>query len=454
MVELKGMIGLEIHTYLVTKEKLFCKCKSSREKGIVPNINICPICTGMPGAKPMLPNKSAVEKAIMIGLMLGCSINRILNWQRKHYSWPDLPKGYQLTLSGTHATPLGQGGKFNGIKISSMHLEEDPASYNPDSGEVDYNRSGLPLVEIITDPDFSTSEEVIDWLKKLLHSLSYLKIVDSNAGIKVDVNVNIPGKSERVEIKNISSLESISKAIDYELSRQAREGGSFKETRRYDDVKNKTMVMRSKEDAQDYRFIADPDLESLVFEEEFVKQINEKIPQMPEEKLEMLINKYNIDEKNAKILSRNIDIVEFFEKVAEKLDSKFVLPWITVELLRFLNYRDKKLDEIDLNVEHFIELLSLVKNGKITPLKAKEILNEFYPKSFMPDSIQGKIIDKSEIKKFVEKIILDNPKAVEDYKKGEKNAFNFLLGAVMKETKKRADFKVAGEVLTEVLSGN
>ena len=162
----KLKIGLEIHGYLTTKEKLFCTCVASREKGLVPNTNICPICTGQPGAKPEFPNKTAVEKAVQIGLMLGCKINSSMSWQRKHYNWPDLPKGYQNTLSGPYAEPVGTEGNFQDIRITSMHLEEDPASWNPDSGEVDYNRSGLPLVEIITAPDFTSADEVTEWLDR------------------------------------------------------------------------------------------------------------------------------------------------------------------------------------------------------------------------------------------------------------------------------------------------
>ncbi|MEK6856032.1 MAG: Asp-tRNA(Asn)/Glu-tRNA(Gln) amidotransferase GatCAB subunit B, partial [Nanoarchaeota archaeon] len=272
-VVLSGMIGLEIHAYLITKEKLFCNCIASRERGLKGNVNVCPICTGQPGAKPMLPNEEAVKKAIAIGLMLGCKINNILHWQRKHYNWPDLPKGYQNTLSGAGAIPVGESGNFIGIRISSMHLEEDPASWEPETGEVDYNRSGLPLVEIITAPDFSTANEVMNWLNKLVHALAYLKAVDSNAGIKVDTNVNIPGKSERVEIKNISSIENIGKAINYELERHMREECKKKETRRYDDSKGKTVLMRSKEDQEDYRFIKDPDLEDIKLNDEFVNEI-------------------------------------------------------------------------------------------------------------------------------------------------------------------------------------
>jgi len=280
-----AMIGLEIHCYLVTKEKLFCKCIASREKGLKPNTLICPICTGMPGAKPMAPNKEAVLKSIKIGLMLGCTINKELKWQRKHYDWPDLPKGYQNTISGGDAIPVGEKGKLDGIRIRSIHLEEDPASWNPDTGCIDYNRSGLPLVEIVTEPDFTSSEEVVSWLKKLVHNLSYLKAVDSNAGIKADVNVNIPGKTERVEIKNINSIENIGKAIDYEIERQLREGGKQRETRRFDEAKGKTEKMREKESAEDYRFINEPDLQEIIIDKTTISRIREELPEMPEEKL-------------------------------------------------------------------------------------------------------------------------------------------------------------------------
>ncbi|MEK6893682.1 MAG: Asp-tRNA(Asn)/Glu-tRNA(Gln) amidotransferase subunit GatB [Nanoarchaeota archaeon] len=455
MAELKqitGMIGLEIHTYLVTKEKLFCLCKASRERGLKPNIHICPICTGQPGAKPMLPNKSAVEKTVLIGLMFGCKINEALKWQRKHYNWPDLPKGYQNTLSGTYAIPVGENGKFFGIKIRSIHLEEDPASWNPETGEVDYNRSGLPLVEIITEPDFTTAKEVVDWLKKLLHNLDYLKCVDSNAGIKVDVNVSIPGKSERVEIKNVNSLENIGRVINYELERQGKEGGKIKETRRYDDSSGKTEVMRSKEDAEDYRFISDPDLQDIILSKNFVERIKKAIPESPEKKLEKLIKKYKIDKKNSEILAKNVDVVEFFEKVAEKVDAQFALSWVTIELLRFLNYNGKKLDQVEINAEHFIALLNLVREGKITPLKGKEILNKFYPKSFMPSlEGEGKISNLEELEKIAKEVIKNNSKASEDYKKGEEKALNFLIGEIMKATQKRADFKVAKEILQKLL---
>jgi len=448
------MIGLEIHTYILTKEKLFCKCQASRERGLKPNTNICPICTGQPGAKPMLPNKTAVEKAIQIALMLKCKINTILPWQRKHYNWPDLPKGFQNTLSGKHAIPLGINGRFMGINITSMHLEEDPASWDPETGEVDYNRSGLPLVEIITDPDFSTSEEVTDWLTKLLHNLSYLKAVDSNAGIKVDVNVNIPGKTERVEMKNINSVENIGLAIDYEFKRQLAEGGRNKETRRFDPIKLLTVKMRSKEAAEDYRFIADPDLQPIILNKELISRIEQTIPEPPEEKLSKIIKRFKIDEVNAQILTKNIDIAIFFEKVAEKIDPKFALPWVTINLFRLLNDNKTQLDKTEILHEHFISLLRAIKEKKITELQAKDILKRFYPKSFdiNENKIQGKITDKRELEEIAKKIIKSNEKAVQDFKAGEKKSLDFLMGELMKATNKRADYRIAREILAKLIS--
>ncbi|MEK6928626.1 MAG: Asp-tRNA(Asn)/Glu-tRNA(Gln) amidotransferase subunit GatB [Nanoarchaeota archaeon] len=447
----EGMIGLEVHCYIKTKEKLFCRCAAHREKDVRPNTFVCATCTGMPGAKPMLPNKSAVEKAVQIGLMLGCKINEEFRWYRKHYDWPDLPKGYQNTISGKHALPVGMKGEFYGIKISSMHLEEDPASWEPDTGKVDYNRSGLPLVEIVTEPDFSTAEEVVEWLKKLLHNLSYLKAVDSNAGIKVDVNVSIPGKTERIEIKNINSLENIGKAIEYELERQRHDGGKERETRRFDEAKGITMKMREKESGEDYRFIVEPDLIHIVLEKRMINDLEKSLPESPDEKLKKLITKYKIDKYHADILTKNIDIVEFYESVAEKIDAKFVLSWVTVELLRVLNYNKKTLAEVDIKVEHFVELLRLVKEGKITELQGKQILNKFYPKSFMPENVEEKISGREELERIIRKVAGENPKAVADYKKGEKQAFNFLMGEVMRVTKRRADFKIARKVLEKVL---
>ncbi len=452
----KLRIGLEIHGYLDTKEKLFCRCKSVKEatkKGIAENTFICPICTGQPGAKPMNHNEEAIKKIAQIGLMLNCKINTEQGFlfQRKHYSWPDLPKGYQDTVSGSYAMPVAFDGEFLGVRIREAHLEEDPAAWDPQTGEVDYNRSGMPLVEIVTEPDFFSSEQVIDWLKNLILVLSYIKAIDKKAGIKADVNVDTGG--ERVEIKNVNSIANIKRAIEYEEKRQLKEGAE-RETRRFDDLSGKTIRMRGKEEAADYRFLPDPDLAVVNVNDEYVDEIKAKLPETPQKKLENLIKKHKIDKKNAEVLAKNLEIVEFFEKVCESTEASFALPWVTIELLRVLNWNKKTLDETNIRVEHFVELLKMIKEGKITELKAKRILNEFVPESYsVSKKMKGieKITDTKKVEEICRKVIDLNKSVAADYKKGNKNAFNFLMGEVMKLSESRADSKIAREVLISML---
>lgn len=448
----QGTIGLEIHCYLKTREKLFCTCVASRERGLAPNSFICPVCTGQPGAKPLMPNSDAVRKAVQIACVLGCTVSSRMPWMRKHYSWPDLPKGYQTTLSGAGAIPLGVRGSFHGIRITEMHLEEDPASWEPSTGRVDYNRSGLPLVEIVTEPDFSTGEEVQEWLGKLVHHLSYLKAVDTNAGIKVDVNINIPGKTKRVEVKNVNSIDEIGKVITYEFARQTREGGTVEETRRWDAGKGTTSVMRSKEDAADYRFIRDPDLPDVCIAPSYVQELRASLPEAPEVKLEKLVRQYKIGTTDATLLASHLDLALFFERVAAEVDGRFALPWVTGELLRFLNAHTTTLDAVDIHIEHFVALVTLVKEGKLTPLQAKDILKGWYPKSSPPSSVAGKMSDEKQLHGFITKVMHDNAKAIADYRAGEQKAFDFLMGAVMKASAKRADYAVARKLLLQALS--
>lgn len=452
--ENKLKIGLEIHGYLLTKEKLFCTCSTPyyQKATLEPNTNICPTCTGQPGAKPMLPNNEAVKNVIKIAAMLGCKINtEKLIWQRKHYNWPDLPKGYQNTMSGSYSIPIGEKGLFQKIRIRSIHLEEDPAAWNPETGEIDYNRSGLPLVEIVTEPDFTSSKQVIEWLKSLVLTLAYIKTLDKEAGIKADVNVSTGW--ERVEIKNINSLDSIKKAIEFEAQRQQKEPIK-RETRRFDEKSGKTILMRTKEQEEDYRFIPDPDLPIIKLQDSLVKEIKSKLPESPQEKLEKLIKLHKIDKKNADILTKNLEVVEFFEEIAEKVDPKSALPWVTIELLRVLNWNKTSLDQVNIQPEHFIELLQLVKAGKLTELKAKQILNDFIPKSFSPKEkleASERISSKEEIEKFCKIAIEKNEQAITDFKAGKQEALNFLLGEVMKISQRRADYKLAREIMLKLL---
>jgi aspartyl-tRNA(Asn)/glutamyl-tRNA(Gln) amidotransferase subunit B len=449
-------IGIEIHGYLTTKEKLFCDCKNAhKEKDARPNTFICPICTGQPGSKPMLPNEEAIKKLIQIGLMLNCKINTMpqtpLIWWRKHYSWPDLPKGYQNTISGTYANPVGVKGEFLGIGITEVHLEEDPAAWDPETGKIDYNRSGVPLVEIVTDPDFKTSEEVEKWLKEMILTMSYIKTLDSDAGIKADINVSI-NNGERVEIKNMNSIAEIKKAIEYEVKRQEKEKVKERETRQWNPEKQVTIKMRSKESHADYRFIKDPDLPIIKLSKQEVEEIKNKLPESPLVKLEKLIKKYKIEEYYSKILISNLELIEFFESIVEKTNPKLAVPWITVELLGVLNYNKKTMNEVKINPEHFIQLLKLIEDKKITELKAKDILRSWKEKSSTPD-IRGEAIisEKTIIEKLADQVIAENEKAVLDYKSGNKATLNFLIGQVMKVSNKRADYAAAKKVLEEKL---
>ena len=447
-------IGLEIHGYLLTNEKLFCACKSEHGlKHSKPNTNICAICTAQPGAKPMLPNKTAVNKVIQIALILGCKINEKLVWARKHYDWPDLPKGYQNTISGPYAIPVGEKGKFLGIRITEAHLEEDPAAWNPKTGEIDYNRSGSPLIEIVTEPDFKNSEQVISWLKQLLTTLSYIKAIDKNLGIKADVNVSVSGGA-RIEIKNINSLKNIKTAIEYELQKQKKQLPKVQETKMFDESKAITIKMRSKEQAQDYRFISDPDLPIIKIEKSRVEKIKSALPETPSEKLKKIVKKYKIEKTSAETLTKKLEIVEFFEKIIEKANPKLAVRWVTEELLSVLNYNKKELEDVEIKPEHFIELLKLIEDKTITELKAKDILRSWKEKSLSPKQEIKKfsqISDKKEIQKLAQKVIKENSKAVEDYKSGKKQSLNFLIGQVMRASDKRADFEMARDVLVKEL---
>jgi len=453
-------IGLEIHGYLTTKEKLFCLCPTNYKTAIA-NTNICPICTGQPGSKPMLPNSEAMDKVIAISLLLGCKVNNRFLWQRKHYSWPDMPKGYQNTISGAYSIPVAEHGEFLGIGITEAHLEEDPAKWDPGTGDVDYNRSGMPLIEIVTDPDFKSADQVAEWLNNLLLTLSYIKAVDPDAGIKADVNVSVSiGKKvgNRVEIKNINSIDSIKKAVDYEIMRQSRlleeDKRIVKETRTYSDEQGATISMRSKEEAADYRFIPDPDLPTMDITKEKIESIKSKLPELPHKKVERFIKEYKLDDYTASILTSNIDLANFFEKIIDKVkDVKLVSTWVTIELLRVLNYNKKALHEVNVNPDHFIKLLNMIENKKVTELAAKRILNDFIPSSFDPSTMKEfeKIEDKSEIDKLCRDVIEKNPSAVSDFKKGEQKSLNFLIGEVVKASGRRADSRTVVPILIRML---
>jgi aspartyl-tRNA(Asn)/glutamyl-tRNA(Gln) amidotransferase subunit B len=438
-------IGLEIHGYLDTCEKLFCMCKSDSLTADA-NSRICPICTGYPGSKPMAANENAVKKVLQIAEIFKSKVaSHGLVWQRKHYDWADNPKGYQTTISGAHARTNAVGGKFRGINITELHLEEDPAQWNPETGKINYNRSGLPLVEIVTEPEFSDAEQVVEWLRALLLTLSYVKAVRKNAGIKVDVNVSTYG--ERVEMKNLNSLEKIRAAIEYEVVRQIENSDKGiiqeRETRQYDEKKGVTIKMRSKENAADYRFIPDPDLPEIVISKKMIADIKAGLPEMPDEKLEKLLKRFKVGEKDAKILTKNLELVEFFEKLVEYgVDAGKYMSWVTIELLRVLNYNKKTLedDDVDVKPEHLAELIRAVDDGKITVLKGKQIMNDFVPRSFSLKEHKDEIesIDSAAVENLCRQVIDENAHVVDEYRAGKEAGLNWLMGQVMRLSERRA----------------
>ncbi|MBW2995054.1 Asp-tRNA(Asn)/Glu-tRNA(Gln) amidotransferase subunit GatB [Candidatus Woesearchaeota archaeon] len=451
MVEAK--IGFELHVYIdmnETKKKLFCNCSVQEAE---PNTNICPVCTGQPGNKPMLPNKEAVDKTIKAGLMLNCKLNHDLLFQRKHYSWPDLPNGYQKTMSGSYSVPVGEHGSFMGIGIREIHLEEDPARWDPVSGKVDYNRCGFPLIEIVTEPDFKSSSEVREWIKKLLRTLSYVKAVDKTAGIKSDVNVSIAPSFNRVEIKNVNSLKSIVKAIEYEIARQQEEPVKAMETRTWDE--EKTVFMRAKETLQQYMFIPEPDLPVVKIDDSYISNIQKQLPEKPEEKIEKYV-KLGVAKEDAAIISSERLLAELFEKVAKEIDAKLAAKWLRRELLRVMHYSEKEMEDLKIDAKHIIELLKMVESKQITETTAQKILEKliespFSPKDYVEKEQLGAIAGEEELKKLCEEAVKENPSAVDDYKKGEEKALNFIVGKVMQKTKGKADPAVVNRILKEII---
>jgi aspartyl-tRNA(Asn)/glutamyl-tRNA(Gln) amidotransferase subunit B len=446
MVKIK--IGLEIHGYIKTDstKKLFCNCNISHEEE--PNTNICPVCTAQPGSKPMAPNKEAIDKIVAIGLMLGCKINQKMLFQRKHYSWPDLPTGYQKTISGSFAEPVGVNGNFLDIGITDVHLEEDPARWDPVSGCVDYNRSGFPLVEIVTDPDFTSIDQLRDWLKNLVTTLSYIDAIDKEAGIKSDVNVSIEPKYQRVEVKNVNSYSSIVSSAEYEVQRQlelVNKGLDVKqETRTWDDESQTTKFMRSKENAQDYMFIPDPDLPIIKISTQEIEKIAKSLPEKPFEKKERFVKSLKIEEDDASVISSNIYLAETFEEaIKNKVEPKLAVRWVRRELLRVANFQKKEIEDLPITKNNLIDIMTLIQEKKITEKVGQKIIEElsvntFDVKTYVKDNKLEAVSDSSALENFCKEAISENPKAIEDFKSGKESALNFLLGQVMRKSRGQA----------------
>ncbi len=446
-------VGLEIHGYIdveLSKKKLFCEC-FAEHGDVAPNTNVCPVCTGQPGSKPMLPNKEAVDKAVEIGLMLGCKISPILMFQRKHYSYPDLPNGYQKTMSGSYSMPVGIKGKFLGIGIQQVHLEEDPARYEPSTGKVDYNRSGLPLIEIVTDPDFKSAEEVESWLKKLMTTLSYIKAIHRDAGVKADVNVSIEGHP-RVEVKNVNSFSSIVKVIKVEEQRQHKVVANGEEvkmhTRAWDEANGATYFMRAKETANDYMFIPEPDLPSIEIKADYLKKLQAKLPERPDEKIKNF-EKLGIEREDAEVLASEIVLAGLFEKISKHVDAGLTGRWLRREFVRIANYQKIELGAMKISEKELVPLLKMIHAGRITEKIGQKIMNELGEKLFdvekyVKDNKLEVVKDSGALEDYCKEAIKENAKVVADIKGGNDKAINFLVGQVMRKSRGAAS---ADEVL-------
>ncbi len=438
----KAKIGLEIHVYVAVenRQKLFCTCRIDPEAA--PNTTVCPICTGQPGAKPMLPNADAVKKILKAALMLNCTTNNELVWQRKHYDYPDLPKGYQSTMSGSYAVPVGEQGHFLGIGIRECHLEEDPARWDPVTGCVDYNRSGYPLIEIVTEPDFTDASQVREWLRKLMTTLSYVKAAERGMGIKCDVNVSIAPAFMRVEVKNVNSFTSIIATIEHEIVRQQREPVREQHTRAWSEAEQATKFMRSKEQALDYMFIPDPDLPVVEVTEKMLAAIREELPEKPEQKLKKLL-KAGVEQTTAEVIATDLPLSELFEQLSRSVKPALAGNWIRKELLRVMNDRDAPFDELGLREEHITELLELLEAGSVTEQVGRELLRKLLEKPFSPKQLVKKegleaIGGAAELERLCKETLAKNPGPAADYRAGKEEALNFLVGQVMKATKGKA----------------
>ncbi|MCL2156534.1 MAG: Asp-tRNA(Asn)/Glu-tRNA(Gln) amidotransferase subunit GatB [Methanobrevibacter sp.] len=447
--------GLEIHVQLETESKLFCSCPTNYQDAPI-NTNVCPVCLSQPGAKPYPTNDKAIQNALMIALMLNCRIDaNLIHFLRKHYNYPDLAAGYQKT-----SIPIGYEGDLNGVRIREIHIEEDPGQFKPDFGTVDFNRSGIPLVEIVTEPDMHSPEEARTFLKELIRVLKYSKGARGEGTMRADVNVSLEG-GNRVEIKNINSIKGAYKAFKFEIIRQKnniKRGVETKqETRAFLESQMITVSMRSKEDTGDYRLIHDPDLPPIKVDSDLIENIKEIMPEAPHNKIKRFVEEYGIDDETAKVLTSELELANVFEKVAKSIPSEFAAMWMRDELKRVLSYNKFDLVESEINAENLIELFSMLKNKEITTKAGQRIIehmpkNKKSPKEIAEELGLTGIVKEDEILNAAKQAIAENPEAVEDFNQGKKASMNFLVGQVMKTTRGKADPGETVAILNSLLT--
>lgn len=438
------MIGLEVHVQLKTVSKLFCSCPTTASE---PNSAVCPTCLGHPGSKPVI-NQKALEFGVKIALALGCSLSRMIAFSRKTYFYPDLSKNFQITQYeiplGAHGALILDSGAI--IGIARLHVEEDPAALIHESGGVlvDYNRSGIPLCEIVTKPELHSPEEAREFMNKLVNILMYLGVFDPESAIKADVNVSVRERGfTRVEIKNITGFKEIERALVYEVARQKQED-VVRETRGWNSDKGITFSMRTKETEEDYGYIIESDLPAFTFEQNWIDTIKKTIPELPQQRAQRYVSKLKIDSTDAKIIASDLSIAQLFDNVIQKSNPPLVSKWFRRELLRVLNAKDKQLRETPITVDVLVELFELLEQKKITDRIGQQIMEmlvdePFSPREFVEQQSLGRVGDETELGMLCDRIIAENPQAVTDYKNGVEKALKFLIGKAMALTKGQAD---------------
>ena len=476
MSDYKEVIGLEVHAELSTKTKIFCSCKS--KFGDDPNQNICPVCMGLPGALPVL-NEKVVEYAVRAGLATHCTIQKNSKNDRKNYFYADTPKSYQISqfdkplCEHGYIEIEGDDGNLKKIRILRIHIEEDAAKLNHNDFNggslVDFNRSGVPLIEIVSEPDIASADEADRYLKKLKSILQYIDVSDckmEEGSYRADVNVSVHKEGEpfgeRSEMKNMSSFKSIYRAINYEKERQIDcilRGETLKRnTLRWDDFEGKTFVMRSKESAQDYRYFPEPDLVAIKLDDEYIENIRKSLPEMPESRRERYINDLGLSEKDSNSLTSSKAMSDIFEKAGDICKNyKAVCNWLTSDVSRILNERELDAENIPFTAEELAELITLIEDGKISSKIGKDVLEEMFneprsPKKIVEEKGWIQISDEGKIKEVVLKVLEANPQSIVDFKAGKDRALGFLVGQAMKETKGQANPKMLNEMFLEELN--
>jgi len=450
-------IGLEIHVQLNTKSKIFCSCPNPanlKEENLKPNTLCCPICLGLPGAKPTF-NKKVLEEALKVALALNCKINEEIFFSRKTYFFPDMPQNYQITQ---YEEPLGLEGEFQGIKIRRIHMEEDPGKliHQGNIVLIDYNRSGTPLIEIVTEPQFTSTFQARQFLQNLLTLLEYLNVYNRKSEASLRVDANISTTDARVEIKNIGSTKEVEKSLNSEIERQKSNPPKEQETRGWDPEIQTTFLMRTKETEEDYGYIFDGNLTKIAISKELIEKTKLTLPELHDKKTTRFIKQYKIKSEDAKVLTADLKLADLFEKVASKINHSLASRWFVREVPKILNYNKLTLDEWGISEKEITELLELLQNNQITERTAQKILEKLSQEIFSPKDYAEKqklliLTSLKDIEKLCDKAIKENKKAVQDYKNGEEKSLNFLFGKVMQLSHGTADPYKVKKILTKKL---